>query len=366
MRILIIAGTRPEIIKCAPIYLLGKQEPDLTISFCNTGQHEEMAKQALDIFKIKPEYDLRIMRNNQNINQIISRIAERLPAVFEDFMPDVVVVQGDTTTAMVAALLAFNARIKVAHLEAGLRTGNIREPFPEEANRKIIGAIADVHFCPTATNIEALRAENIHNNIFQVGNSVVDAISIMQQSHPLSIPKHLRSKIGIANYILVTTHRRENFGQGILNICESIVELSMAHPDIKFVFPVHHNPNIRDVVLQKLDSISSVHLIKPVNYIEMLSLIKNSLFCITDSGGIQEEAPSFGKYCLVLRNFTERNETIDTGFSELVGTDKQRIISRAQEIIATSSFKMDNKFNPYGDGHTTDKVLQILREITCR
>lgn len=366
MRILIIAGTRPEIIKCAPIYLLGKQETDLTVSFCNTGQHEEMAKQALDIFKIKPEYDLRIMRNNQNINQIISRISERLPAVFEDFKPDVIVVQGDTTTAMVSALLAFNARIKVAHLEAGLRTGNILEPFPEEANRKIIGTIADVHFCPTETNIKALHAEGIRHNIFQVGNSVVDAISIMQKSHPLTIPKHLRGKIGNSDYILVTTHRRENFGQGILNICESIVELSKANPEINFVFPVHHNPNIRDVVLGKLSSISTVHLIKPVNYIEMLSLIKNSLFCITDSGGIQEEAPSFGKYCLVLRNFTERGETIDAGFSELVGTDKQRIISRAQEIITTSASKMENKFNPYGDGNTTEQVLKILRDLRHR
>lgn len=363
MKILIVAGTRPEIIKCAPIYLAAKNDESVQVAICNTGQHEEMSNQALEIFQIFPEYDLKIMKVNQHIHHIINKISEKLPPVLLEYMPDYVVVQGDTTTAMVAGLIAFNLRIKVVHLEAGLRTGNLLEPFPEESNRRVISAFAYVHLCPTSNNVNSLYKENININVYQVGNSVVDALNIVQKIDTLEIPSYVVDKIRNKKYILVTSHRRENFGRGIEDICDAIYALSKKFPTIYFIFPVHHNPNIKDVVYSRLGSAQNVVLIKPVNYFEMLALIKNCLFCLTDSGGIQEESPSFGKYSLVLRNYTERSETIEAGYSELVGTDKRTIIDRVTSLLEMGSYKLNNLTNPYGEGTTSKNVVNILKSL---
>jgi len=359
---MIIAGTRPEIIKCAPIYLYAKSQ-GLDYIFCNTGQHKEMTEQAFKIFNFMPDISLDIMQPNQTINEISANLYRKLPSVIEKFNPDAVLVQGDTTTAMISALIAFNLKRQVIHLEAGLRTHNKLEPYPEEINRRLISVVTDIHLCPTQLSADNLYKEVFAQNVCIVGNTIVDAIRIIDESYDLNTPHYIREKLQGKGFVLITAHRRESFGAGILNICKAIRELAKQHPEIDFVYPVHPNPNIKDVVTKELDGIANVLLLKPVDYIEILSLIKNSLFCLSDSGGIQEEAPSFNKYTIVMRNYTERMESVNKGYSYLVGTDTDKIVSKTNELLSGLAESDKTFVNPYGDGHSSEKIIELLAKI---
>ncbi len=363
MEILVVAGTRPEIIKCAPIYLAASNYSSIKVFLCNTGQHKKMTDQALDVFNIQPEFNLGIMESNQDLNTIIKRVSERLPNVINELKPDAIMIQGDTTTAMMTAIISFNLKKKLIHLESGLRSGNLYEPFPEEANRKLISVLTSIHLCPTETNRNNLISEGYKENIYVVGNSVIDALNIIKNKLNLNLSKELSKVTEEKKYVLVTSHRRENHGQGIINLCSALKVLADKYKNIVFIFPVHYNPNIRDVVHKDLNSIPNIKLIEPVHYIDILSLINNSMFCLTDSGGIQEEAPSFGKYCLILRNYTERIEAIENDFSELIGTDTNTIIERVSNIINSKKYLNRINFNPFGDGNTASRILKILENV---
>jgi UDP-N-acetylglucosamine 2-epimerase (non-hydrolysing) len=362
MKLLIVGGTRPEIIKCAPIYLEAKRSSKVEVAFCNTGQHREMAAQVFDVFKIKPEFDIDIMKKNQTLNDISSALFQKFTRVLNETQPDYVMVQGDTSTAFITALISFNLKYKIIHLEAGLRSFNLAEPFPEEANRKLISAIATVYLCPTEYNRQQLLRENISSNIFVVGNSVVDALNYIRKEFPLDIPEQILPKLRPGKYVLITSHRRENFGEGLRTICKAIKDLAERFRDIDFIYPVHLNPNVHDEVMKALSGVPNIILINPVNYIEMLGLIRNCIFCISDSGGVQEEAPSFNKYVIVLRNYTERMESINLGFSELAGTDYEKIIRSATALLESESTLIKVNSNPYGDGKTSERVIGLLAE----
>jgi UDP-N-acetylglucosamine 2-epimerase (non-hydrolysing) len=362
MKILIVGGTRPEIIKCAPIYIAAKKRSDIEVVFCNTGQHKEMASQVFNVFKIKPEIELEIMKKDQSLNDISISLFEKFPKVLDDVKPDYVLVQGDTSTAFVTALISFNLKFKVVHLEAGLRSYNLSEPFPEEGNRRLISVISNISLCPTEKDRQNLLNENISNNIFVVGNTVVDSLKIIQSSEKLDVPNSIKAKLPSKHYVLITSHRRENIGDGLINICKAIKYLANKYPKISFIFPVHLNPNVSNTVYGELSGISNIVLIKPVDYIEMLALIKNCLFCISDSGGIQEEAPSFNKFCIVLRNYTERIESVNLGFSKLVGTDFNQIVDSASFLLESNANDIIVNLNPYGDGNTSERVIQVLLE----
>jgi UDP-N-acetylglucosamine 2-epimerase (non-hydrolysing) len=360
MKLLIVGGTRPEIIKCAPIYLEAKRRNTIEVAFCNTGQHKEMAEQVFDVFKIKPEFDMAIMKKDQTLNDISNALFQKFTRVLDETKPDYVMVQGDTSTAFITALISFNLKYKIIHLEAGLRSFNLAEPFPEEANRKLISAIATMFLCPTENNRQQLNRENITRNIFVVGNSVVDALDFIQHEFPLGIPEEIKPSLTSGKYVLITSHRRENFGEGLRNICNAIKHLAEKYQDVDFIYPVHLNPNVYNEVMKTLSGVRNILLIKPVNYIEMLGLMKNCLFCISDSGGVQEEAPSFNKYVIVLRNYTERVESIDMGFSELVGTDYDKIIRSAERLLSSAENGIHVHSNPYGDGKTSERVINLL------
>jgi UDP-N-acetylglucosamine 2-epimerase (non-hydrolysing) len=362
MKLLIVGGTRPEIIKCAPIYLEARRSKKIEVAFCNTGQHREMAAQVFDVFKIKPEFDMAIMKKNQTLNDISSALFKKFTHVLNETKPDYVMVQGDTSTAFITALISFNLKYRIIHLEAGLRSFNLAEPFPEEANRKLISAIATIFLCPTENNRQQLLKENITENLFVVGNSVVDALNYIQREFPLNVPDDIQPKLRTGKYVLITSHRRENFGEGLKNICKAIKYLADRFREVDFIYPVHLNPNVLNEVMNTLSGVPNIILIKPVNYIEMLGLIKNCMFCISDSGGVQEEAPSFNKYVIVLRNYTERMESIHMGFSELAGTDYDKIIGSAIPLLESESALIRVNSNPYGDGNTSEKVIGLLSE----
>ncbi|MDA0986945.1 MAG: UDP-N-acetylglucosamine 2-epimerase (non-hydrolyzing) [Bacteroidetes bacterium] len=359
-KILVIAGTRPEIIKLAPIIILAKQnyKNKIKIEFCFTGQHKKMAAVVLKFFNLKPNYILSIMQDSQSIDNIASQVFNKMPKIFESAKPEVVIVQGDTTTAVMSAICAFQNKIPIAHVEAGLRTYNYNSPFPEEFNRKTISTISNYNFCPTIKSKNNLLKEGIiKSKIYLVGNTVVDAIKII-------INKNRNLKLTEKNrnikspYILITAHRRESFGKEFENICFAIKESALKNPNINFVYPVHLNPNVQKPVKNILEKIKNIILIEPVNYLQLLTLIKNSLFVLTDSGGIQEEAPSFNKFTIVMRKFTERTESIDLGISELVGTDPQKICKAIERQIQNPFTK--KVINPFGDGFASERILKIL------
>lgn len=361
MKLLLIAGTRPEIIKCAPVYMLCRERGHEAI-FCNTGQHRQMSKQAFQIFRFEPELDLDLMKNDQSINEISSRLYHTLPSVLSGTKPDFVLVQGDTSTAAISALIAFNMKYRVAHIEAGLRTYNKYEPFPEEVNRRLIGLLSSVNFCPTELCAHNLLSERIIDNVVVVGNTIVDSIEYIKQKHRLELPRAIHDILQGRQYVLITAHRRESFGQGIENICEAIAKLAELKPDVFFIYSVHPNPNIKSPVMRRLSHIGNVLLIDPVDYISMLSLVKHSLLCMTDSGGIQEEAPSFNKYTVILRNTTERIESVNLGYSYLVGTDTNSIVNKMTELLA-SDLAYAGSINPYGDGKASGRIIDILERI---
>ncbi len=373
-KILIVFGTRPEAIKMAPLVKIMEKRRDIVFRVCVTGQHRQMLDQILDIFDIKLDYDLDIMRENQDLYDITLKILHGMKNVLDDFKPDVVLVHGDTTTASVVALSAFYQKIAIAHVEAGLRTYNLCNPWPEEANRQIVGVLSSIHFTPTIKSAENLINEGKdEKNIFVTGNTVIDALFYMVEKIKNDIAFKTKILSSIENeykisdnrkFILVTGHRRENFGEGFLQICEALKSIAINNPNIDIVYPVHLNPNVQKPVKSILSDITNIYLINPLKYEEFVYLMSNCYFIITDSGGVQEEAPSLGKPVLVMRETTERPEAVEAGIVKLVGTCKSNIIKAAQELIDNEDEykKMSKASNPYGDGKACEKIMEILKK----
>ena len=361
--ILLVAGTRPEIIKTVPVVIEAQKRNDVKIVYCLTGQHKTMAMEALSIFGVKPDDDLQIMRPNQTLNMICESVFAKLPSVIEHTKPDVVMVQGDTTTAAMTALCAFNMKVTVAHIEAGLRSFNMEAPYPEECNRRLVGVVAKYNLCPTTMARENLRREGVsENTLYVTGNTVVDALRLIQEKHNLDKLDRILPDVK-KPFVLITAHRRESFGGGFQNICTAIRECALRYPSFQYIYPVHLNPSVKGPVHEMLGKTSNVKLIPPIPYLEMLTLMKHCEFVLSDSGGIQEESPSFGKHCIVMREVTERMESVNLGMSELVGTDVTKILSAVQRTIE-GNIKHDLGNNPYGDGHASEKILEILMHHT--
>lgn len=369
-KILFIFGTRPEAIKMAPLILKFKQfTAEFKVTICITAQHREMLDQVLQFFKIQSNYDLNVMKPNQSLFMLTATILTELESVLNKTDPDIIFVQGDTTSAFVGALAGFYKKIKVAHLEAGLRSNNKFSPFPEEINRILAGHIADYHFAPTIAAQHHLLSENIQNNIFVVGNTVIDALliakTIIQEQNQNSYYDKFTDIDFSKKIILVTGHRRESFGQPFEHICIALKEIALERPDIQIVYPVHLNPNVKNIVHQILGNISNIKLINPIDYPDMVWLMQKSQIILTDSGGVQEEAPSLGKPVLVMRDVTERQEGIDAGTAKLVGTDKEVIKSSVFTLLDNQEAydKMASAINPYGDGDTSTKIMDIISNL---
>ena len=373
-KVLLVFGTRPEAIKMAPLVKAFEKENNIISKVCVTAQHREMLDQVLDMFEIKPDYDLNLMKPGQDLYDITANVLLGMKNVLSDFQPDVVLVHGDTTTTSATALASFYQKIKVGHVEAGLRTGDIYSPWPEEANRQITGVLANYHFAPTLTSQNNLLKENKkQENIVVTGNTVIDALFLaldkIQNNEILreQITKSLNTQYKLDSskkLILVTGHRRENFGQGFINICEALKTLALNNADVDIVYPVHLNPNVQKPVKEILSSVSNVYLIDPLQYESFLYLMDKSYFIITDSGGVQEEAPSLGKPVLVMRDTTERPEALEAGTVKLVGTDPQKIIEEAQRLLddTVEYEKMSKAHNPYGDGKACNKIIDFIKE----
>jgi UDP-N-acetylglucosamine 2-epimerase (non-hydrolysing) len=375
-KVLIVFGTRPEAIKMAPLVKVFQHETDFfETKVCVTAQHREMLDQVLELFEIEPDYDLNIMKLGQDLYDITVNVMMGMKVILQGFQPDVVFVHGDTTTTFATSLAAFYQQIQVAHIEAGLRTGNIYSPWPEEANRQLTTQITAYHFSPTATSKKNLLKENVNEkNIDVTGNTVIDALFIAlekiktNETMQKSITDHLVSLFPFSSEkktILVTGHRRENHGQGFVNICEALKQIALTNPDIDIVYPVHLNPNVQKPVKQILSGINNVHLIEPLQYESFIYLMDQSYFIITDSGGVQEEAPSLGKPVLVMRDTTERPEALEAGTVKLVGTDTKRIIDEAQRLIDDSGAyeQMSKAHNPYGDGKACERVIDFMKTV---
>ena len=358
---LLVGGTRPEVIKLVPLIIASARTrtSPLKIALCLTGQHRALADAALTIFNIRGDYDLHVMTSNQSPNDVSKAIFEKLPPVLSSVQPQVVIVQGDTTSAAAAALCAFNEKIPVGHVEAGLRSHDLSAPFPEELNRRIITATATYNFCPTESARQNLLRESVdEKSLFVTGNTVVDALRIISESHDLRNISIVNSAIR-KPFVLVTAHRRESFGKGVENICSGIRQCAQRFVNHQFVYPVHLNPNIDQPVHRLLSGIPNILLVPPVSYLNLLRLLSNCELVISDSGGIQEEAPSFGKFCVVLREVTERKESVELGLSELVGTDPARIVEAVSKRLEHKA-TVPSAPNPYGDGHAAERILEIL------
>lgn len=373
-KITVIFGTRPEAIKFAPIILKLRQHPETECNVCVTAQHREMMDQVLDVFEITPDIDFDIMRPNQSLAEITAKGVEQIDAYLKGNKPDFILVQGDTTTTFVAALVAFYHGVLVGHVEAGLRTGNLKSPWPEEANRILTTRLSNIHFAPTETNKKNLLKEGIDpNNIFVTGNTVIDALFLAIEKvkdrstgiHDLEIYKKFNKK----PIVLITGHRRENFGKGLESICNAIAELAKRFPDTHFIYPVHMNPNVKFTVKQILgkndfanQKIHNIHLIDPLPYLPFVALMNRAKLILTDSGGIQEEAPSLGKPVLVMRETTERFEAIEAGTAKLVGTSFKTIVNETSHLLTDHSayLQMSQARNPYGDGKATERILKII------
>ena len=374
-KVLIVFGTRPEAIKMAPLVREFQNNSNFfETKVCVTAQHREMLDQVLELFDITPDYDLDIMKPGQDLYTITSNVLLGLKSVLLDFKPDIVFVHGDTSTTFAASLAAFYQQISVAHIEAGLRTGDIYSPWPEEANRKLTTQITKYFFAPTLTSKNNLLKENIKNeHIVITGNTVIDALLITiskiksNKELELDIIKDLASNSYLLNkdkkLILVTGHRRENHGQGFIDICTALREIALKNPNIDIVYPVHLNPNVQKPVQELLSGIDNVYLINPLQYEQFVYMMEKSLFIITDSGGVQEEAPSLGKPVLVMRNTTERPEALDAGTVRLVGTDTNLIIEQAQQLISNREtyVNMSKASNPYGDGSASVKIVSYIK-----
>ncbi len=377
-KVLAVLGTRPEAIKLAPVIRrLQARSSRFTTVVCATAQHRHMLDQVLSIFKISPDYDLNIMKANQDLFDITQKTLKGLKHVLEAVRPDIILVQGDTTTAFIAGLAAFYFKIPVGHVEAGLRTYNKYSPFPEEINRRLLSVLTDYHFAPTEWSRSNLLKEGIpENRIWVTGNTVIDALMEVVRSQKSEVRRsafreYFRTQYNLElaarnrRLILVTGHRRENFGEGFENICNALRKIAEQRKDVAVVYPVHLNPNVQRPVKKILGKIRNVHLIEPLGYEEFVFLMNSSFLILTDSGGIQEEAPSLGKPVLVMRNTTERPEGIEAGVVKLVGTGEKDIIDGALELLEDKSAyrKMSRSANPYGDGKASKKITDILFSV---
>ncbi len=373
-KILLVFGTRPEAIKMAPLVkALQKDTEHFETRVCVTAQHRQMLDQVLEVFGIIPEYDLNIMAPNQDLYDITAKVLLGLREVLKDFRPDTVLVHGDTTTSMAASLAAFYMQIPVGHVEAGLRTYNMLSPWPEEMNRQVTDRICAYYFAPTEQSRANLLQENIDaKKIFITGNTVIDAllmaVDIISTTAGVKekMAKELQEKgytVGDREYILVTGHRRENFGDGFLHICKAIKELAALHPEMDIVYPVHLNPNVQKPVYELLSGLSNVYLISPLDYLPFIYAMQHSTLLLTDSGGVQEEAPSLGKPVLVMRDTTERPEAVEAGTVKLVGTDAEAIVSNVTALLQDKEMykRMSETHNPYGDGQACERIIAALR-----
>lgn len=372
IKLLFVFGTRPEAIKMLPIIKHAQRfySNEIIVKVCVTGQHRQMLDQVLSIFGVTPDYDLDIMARGQDLYDITSKVLVGLKPVLHQEKPDCVLVHGDTTTTLAASLAAYYQKIDVAHVEAGLRTHNIYSPWPEEINRTIAGCIAKYHFAPTEVSKENLLKENTRGDIVVVGNSVIDSLlwvcqRLESDSELQQKTEQLFSKYQIdfsKKILLVTGHRRENFGTGFINICEALQVIAQRHPEIQIVYPVHPNPNVQNLVHDILFGIDNVHLIEPLDYVPFVYLMRNSYFILTDSGGIQEEASCLNKPILVMRNTTERPEILVSGLVKLVGSNKDKIIDAVTILLTDKDAysKMANAVNPYGNGITSSLILEHL------
>ena len=368
---LIVFGTRPEAIKMAPLVKeFKKQNQQFDTRVCVTAQHREMLDQVLEFFDIVPEYDLNLMKPNQNLYSLTADIIVGLKEVLEDFQPDYVYVHGDTTTTMAASLAAFYSGAKVCHVEAGLRTNNKRSPFPEEMNRQVTGRISDCHFAPTEASQVNLLRENIDpQTIIITGNTVIDAllesVERVEELQNEAIHKLKQLVDPTKKLILVTGHRRENHGDGFIRICEALKEIATTHTDVQIIYPVHLNPNVMKPVYDILSDIDNIKLIEPLAYPSFVWLMNQSYLIITDSGGVQEEAPSLGKPVLVMRNTTERPEAVEAGTVILVGTDTEKIVSEANSLLTDTAryTQMSALHNPYGDGKACQRIVAFIEGL---
>ena len=367
---LIIFGTRPEAIKMAMLVNQFLKDNRFETKVCVTGQHREMLDQVLSFFDIKPDYDLSLMKPNQNLYNLTGEVIAGLKPILDSFKPDFIYVHGDTTTTMAASIAGFYSGAKVCHVEAGLRTNNMLSPFPEEMNRQVAGRVATYHFAPTIKSQENLLKENIaEENILVTGNTVIDAL-LESSSRVANLENedviNLKTKINFNNrIILVTGHRRENHGQGFINICDALKEIAVKNPDVEIVYPVHLNPNVLKPVNELLGNIKNIHLVKPLSYPSFVWLMNKAYLIITDSGGVQEEAPSLGKPVLVMRDTTERPEAVEAGTVILVGTNTNKIISEAQELLddLVKYNSMSSIHNPYGDGKACQRIIEFISNL---
>lgn len=377
MKVLVVFGTRPEAIKMAPLVKALGSDPFFDSKLAVTAQHREMLDQVLDLFALQPDYDLDVMRSGQDLYDVTSKVLLGLRDVLSEFRPDLVLVHGDTATTFAGALAAFYQQIPVGHVEAGLRTGDLYSPWPEEGNRQLTGRLARWHFAPTERNQKALLAEGTaEDDILVTGNTVIDALQwVVQQVE--EAPK-LQQKVQVAliaagldfdltkqRYVLITGHRRENFGNGFENICQALRTLAATNPDVHFVYPVHLNPNVQGPVKRLLGGLGNVHLIEPLSYEPFVYLMQNSYLVLTDSGGVQEEAPGLGKPVLVMRDTTERPEAVDAGTVRLVGTKSNLIRDSVQNLLDDEALyiKMSRAHNPYGDGKACSRIIEFLKRI---
>ena len=365
-KIITIFGTRPEAIKMAPLVKELERREEIESKVCVTAQHREMLDQVLELFDIKPDFDLNIMETRQTLTGITNKVLEGLEEVFEKEKPDMILVHGDTTTTFAGALAAFYQQIKVGHVEAGLRTFNKYFPFPEEMNRKLTGSLTDLHFAPTKGSKENLLKEGVkESDIYVTGNTVIDAMKHTVEENYIFENDELNNIDFSKKVIMITAHRRENWGEGIQNICIALNKIVEQNEDVELVYLVHLNPVVKDVVFERLGGKDRIHLLSPLDTKETHNLMNKSFMVMTDSGGLQEEAPHLGKPVLVLRDVTERPEAVEAGTVKLVGTDIDKIVSEANELLRNpeSYFKMSKSINPYGDGIASQRIADAILKI---
>ena len=371
-KVLLVFGTRPEAIKMAPLALQLKENTHaFETKVCVTGQHRQMLDQVLELFQLEPDFDLNLMKPGQTLSDVTSGVLKGLEGVFAEWLPDIVLVHGDTATTFAASLAAYYHKVKIGHVEAGLRTGDIYSPWPEEANRKLTGSLANYHFAPTQSSYNNLVKENIDPaNIVITGNTVIDALLKVKEKVETDqkIIEQFEQQFSFLDkskkLILVTGHRRENFGQGFLNICTALANIAKRYADVQIVYPVHLNPNVQKPVNELLSGIENIYLIAPQDYLPFVYLMNHSYLILTDSGGIQEEAPSLGKPVLVMRDTTERPEAVDAGTVKLVGTEATVIQQAVIDLLENSDLyqQMAGAHNPYGDGTSCQQIINFLKD----
>ena len=373
-KILVVFGTRPEAIKMAPVVKACKARPELEVKVCVTAQHRQMLDQVMDIFDLTADFDLNVMAPNQTLADVTCKVLKGMEGVFAEWTPDMVLVQGDTTTVMAAALAAFYHKIAIGHVEAGLRTGNLYSPWPEEANRLLAGCLANQHYAPTPRSRDNLLKENKDPaTVFVTGNTVIDALheAVKIMDGDAALKARLATQFPFLDpakrLVLVTGHRRENFGDGFIHICNAIRRVA-ERPDVQVVYPMHMNPNVRKPVNEILGSLVNVHLIEPLDYLSFLYMMRQSYLIMTDSGGVQEEAPSLGKPVIVMRDTTERPEAVDAGTVILAGTETESMASAAERLLDDAAFydKMARAVNPYGDGLAARRIAELVATGTMQ